>query len=85
MVCRLSSSFLSVISKFFYIKACYCLPSSLRHMLNLQVSSPTFNIFFFLISLYLFASFLVNDFFFFFYTCYEIFSLTKSSHKKLLK
>ena len=34
MVCWLSSFFLSIVSKVFYIKACYCLPSSLRHMLR---------------------------------------------------
>ena len=59
MVCWLSSVFWFVVSKFFFIKACYCLPSSLRHMLNLQLSPPAFKIFFF-----------------FFNTCYEIFSLT---------
>ena len=53
--------FLAFISEVFYIKACYFLPSSLRHMLNLQLSSFAFKNFFF---------------FFFFLTCYEIFFLT---------
>ena len=74
MVCWLSSFFLSVVSEVFYIKACYRLHSSLR-----QCSTFNFLLLFsrFFFSLYLFASFLVNDFSFsFFYTGYEIFSLT---------
>ena len=48
MVCWLSSFFLSVVSEIFYIKAGYCLPSSLRYMLNLQLSPPAFKIFLYL-------------------------------------
>ena len=77
MVCWLSSFFLPVILEVFYIKACYCLLSFTEA--NAQPSAfffcfQDFFFFFFklLISLYLFASFLVN-----FFMCYETFSLTK--------
>ena len=73
MVCWLSFIFLVFYLRNFLYKG-MLLPSSLRHMLNLQLSSLAFKIFLLLISLYLFASFLVI---FFFLMCYETFSLTK--------
>ena len=72
MICWLSSFFLSTTSEVFYINACYCLPSSLSHMLNLQLSSPAFKIFFFFFG-YLFVSFLLIFFFFFFYVLWDLF------------
>ena len=62
MVCWLSFIFLVFYLRNFLYKG-MLLPLSLRHMLNLQLSSLAFKIFLLLISLYLFASFLVIFFF----------------------